>query len=111
MPVGIINDIRSAISPQSARFVWKITIHVIRTEDHIMAPTIDLTTSENILIINITFSRFGKLTLAKYVHILIFFCSSYAGFLNASSKNQIALISHKNGKKKNPPKETYDVGC
>lgn len=44
IPVGMIKDIRSAISPQSARFVWNIAIHVINRDDHMTAPMIDRTT-------------------------------------------------------------------
>lgn len=37
-----------------------------------------------------------------YSHLLMDFCSSYAGFLNASSKNQMLFTAQMNGKNANP---------
>lgn len=39
-----------------------------------------------------------------YLHFLMDFCSSYAGFLNASSKNQMLFTAQINGKNAKPTK-------
>lgn len=48
MPVGMINDILSAISPQAALLLWNITIHTERITSHITAPMPDNITSETL---------------------------------------------------------------
>jgi len=45
-PFGIIKDISSAIIPQSARYFWNITTHVVMMATHIIVPIIHLITSE-----------------------------------------------------------------
>lgn len=79
IPVGIMNDIQSPVSPHSARYNWNTVIHITRAAVHIMVPIPDITT-----------------------YFLISLCSSYGGFLNASAKNQTAFTHHRNGRNANP---------
>lgn len=80
IPDGMMKDILSATSPQSALLIWKIVIHAINAAAHSNAPIAD-----------------------RMTYVRIPFCSSKVGLRKASLKNHIALTNHRNGSKQNPP--------
>lgn len=95
-PTGITKEILSANSPHWARFNWNITIHVIHTTAHMIAPIAEKITSER------GQNKTQTLYLNLNLHRLICFCSSYSGAWNASLKNQMAFTAHINGNRAKP---------